>query len=181
MGVTFDESAEMPTPGPINADEHLDPSALGPPVILPTCTKQGCNNIATEIYGARAKTFNRCAEHGAKVPPPFEPPSAPPFVSSARKGTLEQKLGASIALVGTVVYALDQFDGMLILERAEPLAHALEQVAAQNPKVKRALEAAMDGTAWGSVAIIVVPMAIAMLAHHEVIPEQYASFAGIGI
>lgn len=162
-----------------------------PPPSGRLCTFAGCERPATDMYGPKAlqtKTPNRCAEHGPASNPAMQKRAGeggvgrPPLgeTKAPRKGSLEQRLAGTIGLVGTVVYALDAFDGEQILVRGDALAKALDHLAAENPAVKRVLEAMMAGGAWGEVVMVVAPMAVAIMAHHNIIPERYAGFANVG-
>lgn len=157
------------------------------------CSFQGCEKPATEMYGPQAlakKVPNRCFEHGPQNNPAMQKkageggpgrPPGPAAEKTPRRGSLEQRLAGTIGLVGTVVYALDPFDGTQILTRGDQLAKALDHLAQENPAVKRVLEAMMAGGAWGEVVMVVAPMAVAIMAHHNVIPERYAGFASVGL
>lgn len=199
MTITDDEMAQFLGQATANGELSEPPPPSGR-----ICTYAGCENQATERMGARPKNadpddplFNRCSEHGqayslkraheANRNKPrtskdsYAAPAPGGGERKARKGSLEQRLAATIGLVGTVVYALDAFDGTQILVRGDQLAKALDHLAAENPAVRRVLEAMMAGGAWGEVVMVLAPMAVAILAHHKVIPEQYASFADVGV
>lgn len=184
-----DDYPNTDTPGLASVPELPEP----PPPSGTICTFVGCDQVATVMYGPKAlqlKKANRCETHGPASNPAMQKKAGeggngrPPGFGepkAARKGSLEQRLAGTIGLVGTVVYALDTFDGQQILIRGDTLAKALDHLAAENPAVKRVLEAMMTGGAWGEVVMVIAPMAVAILAHHGVIPEQYASFANIGV
>lgn len=150
-----------------------------------TCTYAGCDKPAVVIYGPKTKAPNRCVEHG---PPQKGSPESkavfgagvPTSGPKPRKGSLEQRLAGTIGLAGTMAYAFNQRDGEIILSRAEALATALDHLAAENPAIKRALEAAMSGGAWGEVVLVVMPMVVAIGANHGLIPERYAILGSIG-
>lgn len=181
----------------------LDPPELPDPpepTDIRLCTYAGCDQLATTMYGPKAMQMgrpNRCEEHGPMSNPAFRraaekaaekaanPPKLgrPPGSGSgpaARKASLEGRLNATIALVGTVVCAFDLYDGQAILARSEALSGALDRLALENPKIRRALEAAMNGGAWGEVVMVVAPMAVAILCHHGILPESVSMLGNIG-
>jgi hypothetical protein len=59
-------------------------------------------------------------------------------------------------------------DGLLIIEHSEPIAKALDQLCAENPKVKKAIEKMLEGSAWGGVVFAVGALGFAIAENHGV-------------
>lgn len=148
-----------------------------------TCSFMGCDQLATIKVGGAAKSPNRCENHAGyqkktdSVSAP-SPGNAPPRGKpKARSTQLKDRLAGTIGLLGTLVFAVDQFDGTQILSRADQLATALDHLAQQNPSVRKVLESAMTGGAWGEVVLAVAPLVVAIAAHHGLLPEQAGAIA----
>jgi hypothetical protein len=111
--------------------------------------------------------------------PPKATAANPPPIS---KGKAKRSQGRPIALkteledlftqLGAVVMMADQFDGLVIINNAEPNADALAKLANKNARVKKALEALTQVSSLGAVAGVVGATAVPILMHHGVIPVQ---------
>lgn len=101
-----------------------------------------------------------------------------PKASSDRKpktaptGSLERRLADTFTTVGTMIYVFDQYDGQVIIGRADSLAASLNQLARENPKIKARLEAMLAASAWGAVFAEVAAIGIPIAAHHGLLPKD---------
>lgn len=77
-----------------------------------------------------------------------------------RNTQLKTGLTTLYAGVGTMVFTFDQQVGQVILQNAENCAESLDQLARENPKVKRALEGIMETSAWSGVIMAHLPIAV---------------------
>lgn len=83
---------------------------------------------------------------------------------------LAKALHTQISSVALIVAMVNQADGVAILNGSERLATSLAQVADTNPKVRKALEAAVSGGAWGGVIVAAVTIAVPILVNHGLVP-----------
>lgn len=106
----------------------------------------------------------------AANPPPIDKPKAKR--SQGRPIALKTELEDLFTQLGAVVMMADQFDGLVIINNAEPNADALAKLANKNARVKKALETLTQVSSLGAVAGIVGATAVPILMHHGVIPVQ---------
>lgn len=104
-------------------------------------------------------------------------PSAP-----AKKIDIGEKVTGLVIGVGamTVAYGISkqdpmiQWDGQLIISKAEEVGAALDQLAAEDPRVRRALESMFTGSSWGKVGFTLAGVVIPIAACHGVVPATLA-------
>lgn len=89
-----------------------------------------------------------------------------------RKKSLEKPLVEFFTTVGTTLAMVNQADGIAIVQGAERLAAALNNVAKDNATVYRNLERMLTGSAWGGVFIAAGSIALPILANHNLLPFQ---------
>lgn len=112
-------------------------------------------------------------DDAAKLEPEKKPKSAP------RRASLEKRLSDMLVSMGTAVAMADQTCGLSIVAQGPEVASALDALARDNTSVRRGLEKLLTGGAWGGVFLAVSPVLSTVLAHHRVLPEQYARLLGI--
>ena len=97
---------------------------------------------------------------------PEKPAKKPDRFSRMEEGFLDQfaGIGTNLMLMGAVA------DGQIILQRAQPLAHKLTNVARQNPAVYRALKRYLDGSVYAMLAEEVGVVGLAICANHGINP-----------
>lgn len=91
---------------------------------------------------------------------------------TGRKKSLKRPLTDLITSVGTGVAILNQADGIAIINGAEPLADALNNVAKDNDAVYRNLERMVTGSAWGGVFMALGGILLPIAANHNLLPFQ---------
>lgn len=103
--------------------------------------------------------------------PPASPKS-PPRVTRGRNDTqLRNDLAQYISAVSLIPMTFgDIYSAQVISTRAEYLAEAYTDLAKQNPKVRKALEAMMSGGAWGGAIVATASVLIPIAGHHGLIP-----------
>jgi len=91
--------------------------------------------------------------------------------SAVRTPPIQKKVLSSLAGVEllTRVMLHDDVCADAIAEGSEQLARSLDDLAKQNPKVKKALETAMTGGAWGEVVASALAIVFPILVHHGII------------
>lgn len=107
----------------------------------------------------------------AAKPPPIER-GGKAKRSQGRPIALKTELEDLFTQLGAMVMMADQFDGLVIINNAEPNADALAKLANKNARVKKALEALTQISSLGAVAGVVGATAIPILMHHGVVPVQ---------
>lgn len=123
-----------------------------------------CEVCGTALeYSGRGRKPKRCPEHRRQT------------TNTARRPAIEnlhKELATTVYAVGRIVAMLEPYDGTCIQNGAMPLADALTNVAANDPKVRRALEHAMASMGWGQVIIAVVAIVAPILAHHGMLAPR---------
>jgi hypothetical protein len=82
----------------------------------------------------------------------------------------------TIAGLGTSMF-VDEFDGQVVALNAERLARAWADLAQQSPTVRRALEALLMGSAWGSAIGTTAMVAVPILVRHGIAPPEVLGLA----
>jgi hypothetical protein len=90
------------------------------------------------------------------------------------RSTLAPRLESLLGMVGIAVFAVNPIDGQAILTGAPELAAALDQLARENPAVKRVLEQLLATSAWGAVAMATAKILLPIAANHELLPGMGA-------
>jgi hypothetical protein len=67
---------------------------------------------------------------------------------------------------------LNMADGSAILAGAPALASALDDLAKENPRVRKVLEGMLATGAWSGVAIAAANIALPILANHDMMPAN---------
>lgn len=77
-----------------------------------------------------------------------------------------------LAALGMITCTIHQADGLVIMERADPLATKIVAVARQNPAVYKALKAYLTGSVYSVLALEVGTIANAIMANHGFNPAE---------
>lgn len=100
-----------------------------------------------------------------------EPTNVRPPQARARAGSLESRIAQSLASVSVIpTFVGDPYSSFILASRSEKFAHDLAELAKVNPGVKRFLENALDGGAWGGVIFSGAAMIIPILVRYRIIP-----------
>lgn len=119
------------------------------------------------------------ASAAADAPPSAKPRATKERTPTTRATSLEKRLTELYVSLGTLVIVADPVCGTAVIQQAPETAAALDTLAKENPKVKRALEKMLAGGAWGSVVMAHFPIITTILAHHNMLPAQVAESLGI--
>lgn len=103
--------------------------------------------------------------------------------TAPRKAALESRLAGAIVGLGTMLSAgaavtgsdALALDGIVVIQHSANLAAAINKVADQDPRVKAALEQMLTAGVWSGVAMAVIPVTIAVLGNHGLVPPQLAA------
>lgn len=87
-------------------------------------------------------------------------PVSLPEREKRRKTKLQKALQDLYVAVGTGVFPFDQQLGTVIVQQAEECARALTELSATSPTIRRALEALIETSAWGTVIIAHMPILV---------------------
>lgn len=103
---------------------------------------------------------------GDDFPPPTEMPRSN-RKSNTRGTALKTSLTKMYESIGLGIGMLgDQHCGTIIIDSAPNMAEAMDQWARENPRVKKALEKMLEGTAITAVIAAHAPIGIAIYSHH---------------
>ena len=116
---------------------------------------------------------------------PSVSPSADPFdvnlggPRSGRQTKFAKRLEDLYGGIGFAVGMFDPYCANAIFANAKPMAEALEELALENPEVRRWLERLMTTSAWSKVLIAHTPLIMAIASHHvPVLRERMMGMAG---
>ena len=98
---------------------------------------------------------------------PKSPKVSKPIPPKPRPGTLVKPLTDLYTSIGTMMAPFDQPCGMAIVANAEPCAIAMENLARENPAVRRALLAMVETSIWGQVIAAHAPILVTVFMHHN--------------
>ena len=141
--------------GPITSERLDDPA----PNRALTC--EVCGKDLT--YGGRGRKPRFCDAHkpGRTDGPPKKRP--------AQLETLRSQLQESFAGIGAMVYLVNQFDGSVLLAKSEATANSLILLAERDPKIRRALQAAMSAQSYLQLAMVLGTVAIPIAWNHGLV------------
>lgn len=85
---------------------------------------------------------------------------------------LEKAIHGAVATIGIGVGIVSKFDGLVLMEHSADLADALAALAMSNPKIRKAIEAAVSGAQWSSVLAAVGAIVLPIAAAHGLAPTM---------
>jgi len=94
-----------------------------------------------------------------------EKPKKPDRFSRMEEAFNEQFVG-----IGVLVAQFHEADGLVLINRADPLSKRLVGVARQNPAVYKALKKYIDGSVWMMLTEEVATIGLAIMANHGINP-----------
>jgi hypothetical protein len=119
-------------------------------------------------------------ENSQRVPPFQEEPQQEVPTVPIRHSALYPKLVQFYGTIGLTVAAVgDRQCGIAVAANAEGCAEAWDELAKQNPAVKRVLETVLQTGAFAAVIGAHLPIALAVVGHHR--PELAERFAGFNV
>lgn len=122
---------------------------------------------------AKRNVFNLFSGEGRpkkvriKKPPPPKP----------REGSLVEPLTELYATLGGLIVPFDNHCGTAIVLSAPKCAEAMEDLARQNPAVRRAIMSMVESSAWMKVALAHAPIVVAVMIHH--VPSVQNAFQAV--
>lgn len=89
-----------------------------------------------------------------------------PIPNMPRKGQLARQLTQFYVSIGTFMMPFDAACGGAIINAAPKCGEALENLARENPAIRKALLAMMETSVWGQVIVAHAPIMLAIAIHH---------------
>jgi hypothetical protein len=87
-------------------------------------------------------------------------------VPPKRKDEFVQPLTEMYTMLGVAITPFDSHCGPIVIQQAEPCARSLDELAAKNEAVRKALRGLTSASALGNVIMAHAPIIIAVAAHH---------------
>lgn len=94
---------------------------------------------------------------------------------------IEESLNTQFTMIGTMVYAFNQYDGTVILQGSPKLASSLASLCEKNPKVRRNIERMLAGGSYGEVIVAAGLIAVPIMANHGLMPPGIRQLYGQAI
>lgn len=135
------------------------------------CAKPGCE-IAFE-YAGTGRRPKYCPTHREK-------PRADRVKPVSRKtgskslDVLRLELTQTLQGAGAMLMAVDQFDGLVIVQGTPKLVDALISMAEVNPDFRRFLESGTKSVVWLQLGTAVAAIAVPIAARHRLLPINAA-------
>lgn len=83
---------------------------------------------------------------------------------------IRKELTSTLAMLGLGVMTVDQYDGLVIIDRSADTVNALMTVAEHNPRVRKALEQMLEVSVWAALGVALAGMAVPIAVHHGILP-----------
>jgi len=151
---------------PVLVDPPAAPPLAGEPDAPPPAP-----GVTGDVPPSRSRARRRASGSSPDDTAPAKPPRDRSRERSRARVPLKPRLLEAIGGVGLMVSMVNPADGNAILAGAEQLAGALDNLARENPAVRRALEAALTGGAWSGVILAVAAIALPIAGNHGLIPQ----------
>lgn len=121
-------------------------------------------------YGGRGAKPKYCADHK-----PGRKTAGPSIPRANKTEKMRAELTASLGMIGIAVMAIDQYDGLVILDRSSATVDALLTVAEHNPKVRKVLEQMLEVSVWAALGTAIAGIAVPIAVHHNMLPLPAAA------
>lgn len=173
------EATTRPEPGsPAFVAPELPPAEPRPEPAAETPPAKPKARASTRAGRKAEAAANKAKREAAKGATKEAAPKVPAGKPAPRRASLEQRLAGAIASLGTGVAVAGAMtseavkaDGLLVVEHAPNIAHALDGLAKDNPAVAVALERMLTAGAWSGVIAACTPVALGIAANHGMLPK----------
>lgn len=98
-----------------------------------------------------------------------------------RAPALKGRIESFLVSAGALVLLFNPRDGQAIIAGAPKQAAALDQLAKENPAVKRALERMLTASVYGQLVAAFAPTVLTIAANHGAVPPIVAQLVGAGM
>jgi len=119
-------------------------------------------------YSGRGRKPSKCPEHRVSRSGSSKPTRSS---GSVDLSAIQAGLDTMFTGVAMAVGMFEPTDGAIIAQGGPQLSSALVKVAENDPRVRKALERLMTGSAWGQVIAAAGAIVVPILAHHGVMPN----------
>lgn len=94
-------------------------------------------------------------------------------IRQGRALPLENKLKEVLLGAGALVGLQDEFVGLAVTNKAPEIAYGWAKLASEEPRVKRALEFILEGSAWSEALLPTVTLMLAIAWHYGIfVPDK---------
>jgi hypothetical protein len=121
----------------------------------------------TLTYAGRGRKPMYCDEHRAGGNRKGSPAVN---IRASKSDKMRRELLSMFGMIGLGLTAIEPYDGMVVMDRAEPTVDALMAVAAENERVRKVLESMIEVGVWAALGTAVAGIALPIAAHHGVLP-----------
>lgn len=136
---------------------------------------------------AKQSRARRFASGATRTPPKPKAPITPKVIPDYRAGMIKKGFEELYATIGAVLMLKDPTCGMAIIQAAPEVAESLEELARDNPTVRRILMGVIATNALGKVVVAHMPILMIVFAHHiaprmngDVDPELFVQMMSKG-
>lgn len=157
---------------PVGVFDQLEDAPPSPETATDGTTCPECDREFDTVGGMRR---HRTRIHKIKSTDDAKPRSV---ASGVRKTNIERELVQWFTFIGMTVSMFNQFDGMIIVQRAEPLGHAWANLCRQNKAVEKVIQSLLQTSAVGEVLMATSSVIIPIMANHEMLPSNLAQMFG---
>lgn len=152
-----------------SSEEDVSPNTTDPRT-CPVCGKSFSSETGTKRHMTMTHGIASASPSGDKAPK-----------RRKRAGKdLTPPLTDLFTSMGTITMMFDHFDGTVIVAGAPELAESLNRLAADNPKVRRALEGMVQGSSTGSLIVAVAAIVFPIAQNHGLFPLFPGQVPGSG-
>ena len=144
--------------------EAMTDSSDSDPITPNSEASNGIPPVDDDTNGSRYDNIRKLFD--ARRTPP-KPKAEKPIPPKPRPGTLVKPLTDLYTSIGTMLVPFDQPCGMAIVNSANDCAKALENLARENPAVRRALLRLVETSVWGQVIAAHAPIFVTVAMHHS--------------
>lgn len=140
-----------------------------PEETAPTTDDLTCEICGTALtYAGRGRKPKFCDDH---KPSGSRSKTTKTTSSRASKDErMRQELTATLGTIGVAVMAVNTYDGLVVIDKSADVSDALMELAAHNPRVRKALEQMLEVSVWAAVATAVAGIAVPIAVNHNLLP-----------
>lgn len=154
-------SDEITPESAVKAYDDDDPSGL-------RC--QVCGIDIADLYSGRGRKPLYCADHRGSRSASSGGKPASSGGRLTKDDRLRQELTTMMGTIGVALMFVEQYDGLVIVDRTPATIDALMAVAATNPQVRKVLEQMVTVSTWGQVSMALAGIAVPIAVHHRLLP-----------
>lgn len=143
------------------------------------CASCGTTFLKPYKSGAKPSKCDDCKAMNVETPPKAAAKSSTKRSSNSSLGKLEKALSEQLTGMGAIIGLFQPFDGMVIAHNGATVAAALVKAAESNPRLRKALEGFITGSAYGEIAFALMGTMVPILANHDILPAHTVLFGQV--